>query len=141
MTERPPIIPQRVRRIGGRSFAFIPHRFLNEGFLAALTANERSLYLFLVLAADRQGISYWSYERICHVLELFPDDYVQARNGLINKDLIAFDGTRFQVLELPVSPQNCVTPPLRSTDEMEQHDPATIRSLIRKSLSDFSPSR
>jgi hypothetical protein len=32
------------------------------------------------------------------------DQYISARNGLIEKDLIAFDGTVFQVLELPATP-------------------------------------
>jgi hypothetical protein len=32
------------------------------------------------------------------------DRYVAARNALIEKDLIAFDGTIFQVLELPAAP-------------------------------------
>jgi len=29
------------------------------------------------------------------------DQYIEARNSLIEKDLIAFDGTLFQVLGLP----------------------------------------
>ena len=29
------------------------------------------------------------------------DQYINARNGLMDKDLIAFDGTLFQVLDLP----------------------------------------
>jgi len=32
------------------------------------------------------------------------EQYLDARNALIDKDLIAFDGTRFQVLFLPMSP-------------------------------------
>ena len=132
MSQRPVIIPDRVRRIGGSSFAFIPHRFLRDGFLASLRANERSLYLFLVLAADRQGISFWSYDRICSILELHLDRYIEARNGLIDKELLAFDGTRFQVLELPKRP---VLPnPLRSQADMEDNDPAAIGALIRQSL-------
>lgn len=57
MVSRAPIVPDRVRRIGGCSFAFILHRFLRDGFLASLSSDERSLYFFLVLAADRNGIS------------------------------------------------------------------------------------
>ena len=52
MISRAPIVSDRVRRIGGHSFAFIPHRFLRDGFLASLTPHERSLYLFLVLEAE-----------------------------------------------------------------------------------------
>lgn len=139
MSERPPIVPERVRRIGDGSFAFIPHRFLRDGFLASLTANERSLYLFLVLAADRQGMSFWSYPRICSVLELHLNEYLQARDGLIDKDLLSFDGTRFQVLSLPERP--FVPRPLKSRGDLESHDPATIGALIRQSFPPASKDR
>jgi hypothetical protein len=64
MSVRPPIIPERVRRIDGQTFAFIQHRFLWDGFFASLTDEQRSLYFFLVLAGDRYGVSYYGYERI-----------------------------------------------------------------------------
>jgi len=94
--------PKRVRQIKG-GFAFIPHRFLADGFLAAMGSNELLLYFFLVLVLDRNGLSFYSYDRICTMLELSLDQYVQAKDGLIKKDLIAFDGTLFQVLSLPES--------------------------------------
>jgi hypothetical protein len=59
------------------------------------------LYLFLVLVSDRFGLSYYAYDSICSLLQLTLDDYIVARDGLLKKDLIAFDGTLFQVLELP----------------------------------------
>ena len=92
--------PQRIRRIEG-GFSFIPHRFLMEGFLASLQQKELLLYLFLVLASDRHGLSFYSYDAICSLLQLSVDEYLEARNALITKDLIAFDGTLYQVLELP----------------------------------------
>jgi hypothetical protein len=45
-----------------------------------------------------------SYDAICTLLQITIDDYVEARDGLIRKDLIAFDGTLFQVLDLPDKP-------------------------------------
>ena len=84
----------RIRRIDG-GFSFIPHRFLTDGFLACLQPQELLLYLFLVLAADRHGLSYYSYDRICSLLQLSTEQYITARDGLIKKDLIAFDGTLF----------------------------------------------
>jgi hypothetical protein len=36
-------------------------------------------------------------------LHLRLEQYVGARDALINKELIAFDGTLFQVLELPAA--------------------------------------
>lgn len=91
---------QRVRRIDG-GFSFIPHRFLTDGFLSALDAHQLLLYFFLVLAGDRYGLSFYSYDSICSLLQMSMDQYLQARDALIKKDLIEFDGTIFQVLDLP----------------------------------------
>jgi hypothetical protein len=131
--QRAPIRPDRVRR-PDRGFAFVPNRFLHEGFLVSLTHVERSLYFFLVLAGDRNGVSFYAYDRICSALALTLDDYLVARNALIDQDLIAFDGTRFQVLSLP--PQPIIRPraPLTTTDDLERDDPATVRRIIRSSL-------
>ena len=95
--------PNRIRYIEG-GFSFIPHRFLTDGFLASLSQKEILLYLFLVLASDRNGLSFYAYDAICSLLRLCVDDYIKARDGLIRKDLITFDGTLFQVLELPEHP-------------------------------------
>jgi hypothetical protein len=130
---RAPPRPDRVRRIEG-GFAFIPNRFLHDGFLASLGHVERSLYLFLVLAGDRNGVSFYAYDRICSILELTLDDYVCARNALITRDLIAFDGTRHQVLALPAHPVLVEPPPLESPDDFADRDPATIHQLIQSSL-------
>ncbi len=92
--------PQRIRRIDG-GFSFIPHRFLTDGFLSALDPHQLLLYFFLVLAGDRYGLSFYSYDSICNLLQMSMDQYLQARHGLIEKDLIDFDGTIFQVLDLP----------------------------------------
>lgn len=92
---------QRIRRIDG-GFSFIPHRFLTDGFLSALDPYQLLLYFFLVLAGDRYGLSFYSYDSICSLLQMSMDQYLQARNALIKKDLIDFDGTIFQVLDLPL---------------------------------------
>jgi hypothetical protein len=115
---------QRVRRIDS-GFSFIPHRFLTDGFLASLNQKEILLYLFLVLVSDRHGLSFYSYDAICSLLQLNLDDYIEARNGLTNKELIAFDGTIFQVLALPPQPIQ---------DPAPKQDPATIAQLISQSL-------
>ena len=93
----------RIRKTAGR-FSFIPHRFLLEGFLASLNQNELSLYFFLVLASDRNGVSYYGQTSICAHLHLTDIDYKKAQDGLVIKDLLAFDGVFFQVLELPSNP-------------------------------------
>jgi hypothetical protein len=91
---------ERVRKISG-GFSFIPHRFITDGYLESLNQKGLLLYLFLVLVSDRNGLSYYSYDRICTTLEMDIDDYIEARDSLIGHDLLAFDGTVFQVLSLP----------------------------------------
>jgi len=130
---RAPILPERVRRIDG-GFGFVPTCFLHRGFFASLTHTERSLYFFLVLAADRDGISFYSCDRICATLEVTLDDYLDARDALIDHDLVAFDGTCFQVLSLPPHPVLRARQPLVTDDDRECEDPATIRKMIQSSL-------
>ena len=95
-----PILPERMRKITA-SFAFIEHRFLHEGYWSSLSLHELLLYLLLVMVSDRGGMSYYSYDKICMMLLITFDEYIMARNGLIYKDLIAFNGSLFQGLSLP----------------------------------------
>jgi hypothetical protein len=139
--ERAPIVPSRVRRIGGQGFCFIPHRFLREGFFAALSGDELLLYLLLVLAGDRHGLSFYRQDSLCSLLEMPMHTYLAARNGLIDQDLIAFDGRRFQVLSLPDRPVGRAVRPLTSRAELAQHDPATVRGLIERSLAEAAGRR
>ncbi len=100
MISKTMIMPER-QRVLTPPFAWIDRRFLFDGFLVTLSPRENLLYFFLVLAADRNGVSFYSYDKICTLLKLDVDAYVQARDGLIRKQLIAFDGQLFQVLALP----------------------------------------
>lgn len=133
MIHKKPILHQRVRKIQG-SFAWIPHSFLRNGFWSILNHHELLLYLFLVLAADRLGVSYYSFDKICSLIGIHTDEYILARNELINKDLIAFDGHLFQVLSLSENFKPTVPQPISSQKEMMLRDPATIHQTIRRSL-------
>ena len=132
MMKKKVLVPDRVRRIDG-GFNFIPHRFLTDGFLSSLTQKEILLYFFLILASDRYGLSFYSYDVICSYLELCVDDFIGAREGLIEKDLIACDGTLFQVLDLPESPVH--SPPTKAVlDSAGRGHRSEIQSLIQQSL-------
>ena len=124
MIEKKILKANRIRHIDG-GFSFIPHRFITDGFLAALNQKELLLYLFLVLASDRYGLSFYSYDAICSLLGLSVDEYIEARDGLIEKDLVAYDGTVFQVLELPQRP--------RQSPGMKEHR-SRIKNFIQQSL-------
>jgi hypothetical protein len=99
--------PQSIRAIG-KSFAWLDHRLLRNGFLKVMTLPEHSLYLFLVLAADRDGVSFYRQEKICDALGLGFSEFRQIRRRLIDLNLIAFapyhDHTPngyYQVLPVP----------------------------------------
>jgi hypothetical protein len=54
--EKKPLEPHRIRKITS-SFAFIEHRFLRDGFWSTLDHHQLLLYVFLILVADRNGLS------------------------------------------------------------------------------------
>jgi len=134
MIEKRVLCQDRVRRIGG-SFAFIEHRFLRDGFFASLTHFELLLYVFLVMAGNRAGLSYYSFDKICTLLAMDVDEYIAARNALIAKDLIAFDGHLFQVLSLPEEPMVHAPRLLRTAEDMAEKDPATVHRILRDAIS------
>lgn len=124
--------PDRIRRIDG-GFSFIPHCFLADGFLATLNQKQLLLYLFLCLVSDRYGLSFYSYDAICSLLEFSLDQYIEARDRLIKKDLIAFDGTIFQVLALPE--KSLLNPkPKPDRRRLRKQDPTPMSQLIIHAL-------
>lgn len=103
--------PDRVRRITG-SFGWIEHRLRRDGHLMRMTHADIALYLFLVLAGDENGVSYYGKEKVCDQLALPSEGFTQARVRLVERDLIAFAPFRdggvngyYQVLPLPERPR------------------------------------
>ena len=131
---REPIMKNRIRQIDGQGFAYIPNRFFRDGFFVSLNRDELALYFLLVLVGDRNGVSYYHYDTLCSILELPSEFYLTVRNSLIAKDLIAYDGTRFQVLSLPKRPVPKSSDPLTDNEDFEKYDALTIRQCIRNSL-------
>ena len=74
--------PARARRIE-KSFAWIDHRLLRNGYLPVMTLQDQALYLFLILAADRHGVSFYRKEKICDALGLDWPEFEMARDRLI----------------------------------------------------------
>jgi hypothetical protein len=128
-----PILPERVRKIEG-GFSFIQHKFVTNGFLTSLNQHELLLYFLLVLVGDRQGLSYYSQDRLCTMLRMTLDDFIAARNGLIEKSLIAFDGFMFQVLSLPEKPLTVPPGSLRTQEDFKNNDPLTIGQIITQAI-------
>jgi hypothetical protein len=95
------IVPDRRRNIRQCTFGWIDHNFLHRGFLGRLSQEELLLYYFLITVADRNGVSFYDYERICQLLKLELADYLRARDRLCERSLIAYHDGVFQVLALP----------------------------------------
>ena len=67
---------------------------------------------------------------------MLTDEYIVARDSLIDKDLIAFDGTIFQVLSLPEPLNAYRRQNFRST---RGKSPVSIAQVFQQSLKRMSP--
>ncbi len=82
--------PKNIRNIKG-SFAWLDHRLVRNGFLEVMTHQDMVLYLFLVLVADKNGVSFYRKEKICQAVSLDYNQFEIAKDRLINMNLIAFE--------------------------------------------------
>ena len=82
--------PKKIRKING-SFAWIDHRLVRNGYLQVMTHDDMVLYLFLILVADRNGVSFYRKEKICDAVSLDFSPFEIAKDRLINMKLIAFE--------------------------------------------------
>lgn len=92
-----PVDPARVRTLP-RHFAWVDHRLRDR--LSVLSLEEIALVFFLHLAADKQGLSFWSDTTIGKKLSLREGEVIQARYRLVQKGLIAYRYPLYQVLAL-----------------------------------------
>ena len=104
--QRPePIKPDKIRRIAG-SFGWVDHRFICDGFLAALRPPEPLIYFFLATVADAKGLSYYGKDTIRRLLSIpFEHALEGAIAELEERELIACENGIYQVLPLPEKPR------------------------------------
>lgn len=105
MMSRPIILEHRLRHIE-RPFGWLPLALLRNGHFAALSAEAKILYCVLCIVSDRRGISYYGDSRLQQITGLTPQDLHNARDELVQHDLIAVDQSirgppTVQVLSLP----------------------------------------
>jgi len=82
--------PKNIRNIKG-SFAWLDHRLMRNGFMEIMMHQDMVLYLFLVLVADKNGVSFYRKEKICEAVSLDFSQFEIAKDRLINMKLIAFE--------------------------------------------------
>ena len=96
-----PVDPTRVRTVP-RHFAWIDHRLRDR--LPELSLEAIALLLFLHLAADRTGCSFWADATIAKKLGLREGDISQARARLVARGLVAYRDPLYQLLPLEAPP-------------------------------------
>ena len=96
------IRPERLRHIPGQ-FSWIDQRLFLQRRLAGCSSHCWALYLFLTMAGDSRGISYYSDPKAADLLAVEPLELAQARDELIKADLIAYQKPYYQVLSIDES--------------------------------------
>ena len=95
----------------------MPHQLIRDGHLSRLQPSAVSLYLFLICVGDKNGVSYYSETAISQRVNL--DSVSQARQELINADLVDYDKPLYQVLSLPVKSAEINTPQSAAMDSAQ----------------------
>jgi hypothetical protein len=94
------LVADRVRRPPATGWSWVDRRVLREHG-DRLSREALLLYLFLAAVADRHGLSFYSDYTLSSRLRLAPQVLEQARQELLDRDLIAYQSPLVQVLALP----------------------------------------
>lgn len=82
--------PERMRRFGNSGFGWVDARLLKDGWLQVMRPEEVTVYLFLCLVANQQGISWYRRDRIREALNLGEEETRRALARLCELDLVAY---------------------------------------------------
>lgn len=94
------LVPERLRRPPSTGWSWLDRRFLRE-HADHLSREAVLLYLFLSAVADRHGLSFYGDNTLAARLRLTKPVLEQAREELLDRDLIAHQLPLLQVLSLP----------------------------------------
>lgn len=100
MIEKRILVAQRLRRPPATGWSWVDRRFLREHG-DYLSREAILLYLFFAAVADRHGLSFYSDSTLSCRLRLPRPVLEQARQELLERDLIAHQLPLVQVLSLP----------------------------------------
>jgi hypothetical protein len=100
MIQKRLLVAERLRRPPATGWSWVDRRFLREHG-DQLSREAVLLYLFLAAVADRHGLSFYSDHTLTSRLRLSQQVLEQARQELLERDLIAHQLPLVQVLSLP----------------------------------------
>jgi hypothetical protein len=99
MNPRPILVPTRLRRPPGTGWSWLDRRFVRE-HMAHLSREAVLLYFFLSAVADKNGMSFYGDGTVAALLRMSLPNMLQAREELLDRDLIAHEVRFTQVLSL-----------------------------------------
>ena len=100
MTQKPILVPARLRRPPATGWSWVDRRFVRE-HAASLSRDAVLLYFFLSAVADRHGLSFYGDGTLAALLRMPLPALIEARHELLARDLIAHEVRFTQVLSLP----------------------------------------
>jgi hypothetical protein len=95
------LVPARLRRPPVTGWSWVDRRFVRE-HMDRLSREAVLLYFFLAAVADKHGLSFYGDGTLATLLRMTPPALVQARDELLDHDLIASETRLTQVLSLPL---------------------------------------
>ena len=97
------MIDSRRRRTVPSSFGWVDHRLVREGLIRKCDKEALALYLFLIVAADADGLSYYSDAKTARLLNMTEQELQKGRNELLKAGWVLWDGWLYQVVRLESS--------------------------------------
>ena len=99
MIKKQILVAERVRRVP-RQFSWVDTRLLSEQYFPRCSSTAWALYLFLIVAGDANGLSYYSDRAITEQLGVSESVLTAARAALMSAGLVAYRAPLYQVLSL-----------------------------------------
>ena len=116
------LCPERERQTP-RQFSWVDQQLVSQRHLERCSAGAWGLYLFLVAAGDRQGLSYYSDVSACSLLTLSNGELEQLRAELCATGMIAYHKPLYQVLSL--------MPQAARRDDSGRGEPVAVAEVLR----------
>ena len=131
MLQKHPLRPDRIRKVP-KQFSWIDQRLVRDRHIDRCSHRAAALYLFLVIVADAQGLSYYSDRSLCQRLSMDENSLAAARQDLISIELVAYKHPLYQVLALK---DGCQTPPLATDSSVQFHSLGQIFKQLSRGAS------
>jgi hypothetical protein len=130
---KPILCPERLRHLPAQ-FSWIDQRLVRHRHIQGRSPHALSLYLFLCVVADAQGLSYYSEPSAAKFLGFSLEQLRAARAELVHAALIAYRRPFYQVLSLEPYNAPAADPRLNSLPRSGQMLPLgeLLRSILEK---------